>query len=81
MILDEKLEKHTSVAKAIVVSAGFIPGINSRPTNRTSFSAACLASEGCVSGARLEIRAVFRGLFIRRATERQRAPRNGRPFA
>jgi error-prone DNA polymerase len=35
-------EKHTSVAKAMAHSAGFIPGINPRPTARTSFSAACL---------------------------------------
>jgi len=34
-------KKHTSVAKATVHSVGFIPGMNPRPTARTSFSAAC----------------------------------------
>jgi hypothetical protein len=39
----ENLEKHTAGAKARVDLIGFMPGINPRPTARTSFSAACLA--------------------------------------
>jgi hypothetical protein len=39
----EKPEKHTSGAEARAHSADFIPGINPRPTARTSFSAACEA--------------------------------------
>src|SRR6202044_3589057 len=37
----ERLEKHTSGAEAHVDLIGFMPGINPRPTARTSFSAAC----------------------------------------
>src|ERR1035437_9741497 len=36
-------EKHTSAAKAATASACLIPGLKSRPTVRTSFSAACEA--------------------------------------
>jgi hypothetical protein len=38
-------EKHTSVAKATADFIGFVPGINPRPTTRTSFSAACKARD------------------------------------
>jgi hypothetical protein len=34
--------KHTSAAKADIDLIGFMPGINPRPTSRTSFSTACL---------------------------------------
>ena len=40
---EESSEKHTSGAKAPIDSAGFMPGLKSRPTARTSFSAACKA--------------------------------------
>jgi hypothetical protein len=42
-ISGEKLEKHTSGAEAHIDFIGFMPGINPRPTARTSFSAACEA--------------------------------------
>ena len=41
---NENCEKHTSGAKALVDSAGFVPGLKSRPTTRTSFSAASAAA-------------------------------------
>jgi hypothetical protein len=34
-------EKRTSGAKALIDLIGFVPGMNPRPTARTSFSAAC----------------------------------------
>jgi hypothetical protein len=37
---NEHCEKHTPGAKALVDFAGFVPGLKSRPTARTSFSAA-----------------------------------------
>src|SRR5271157_5840061 len=43
-------EKHASGAEARADSAGFMPGMNPRPTTRTSFSAACLAPEGVLRG-------------------------------
>jgi hypothetical protein len=43
MFSNEHCEKHTSGAKALVDSAGLVPGLKSRPTARTSFSAACKA--------------------------------------
>jgi hypothetical protein len=39
----EKLENHTAGAEAHIDLIGFMPGINPRPTTRTSFSAACKA--------------------------------------
>jgi len=45
LILGEIWQKHTSGAEACVDLIGFIPGMNPRPTARTSFSAACLAPE------------------------------------
>ena len=39
----ENDKKRTSVAKATAYFAGFIPGMNPRPTARTSFSATCKA--------------------------------------
>src|ERR1035438_2079863 len=41
LLSSKKPEKHTSGAKAPINSIGFIPGINPRPTARTSFSANC----------------------------------------
>ncbi len=43
LITDEKPEKHTSGPKGPIDLLGFIPGINPRPTARTSFSASCEA--------------------------------------
>jgi cell division protein FtsQ len=42
-IIGEQPEKHTSGAKAPVVSAGFMPGINPRPTSRSKANAAAKA--------------------------------------
>jgi len=38
-----EIEEHTSGAEAHIDLIGFMPGINPRPTARTSFSAACEA--------------------------------------
>jgi hypothetical protein len=41
LVLGETRQKHTSGAEALVDLIGFMPGINPRPTARTSFSASC----------------------------------------
>jgi stage II sporulation protein D len=41
LLFDKMSEEHTSGAKALVDLIGILPGINPRPTARTSFSAAC----------------------------------------
>jgi hypothetical protein len=41
LVLGETRQKHTSGAEALVDLIGFMPGINPRPTARTSFSAGC----------------------------------------
>jgi hypothetical protein len=43
VITSEIPEKHASVAEATIDSMGLIPGLKSRPTARTRFSAACKA--------------------------------------
>jgi hypothetical protein len=43
LVLGETRQKHTSGAEALVDLIGFMPGINPRPTARTSFSASCEA--------------------------------------
>jgi len=43
LIFGEIRKKHTSGAKARIDLIGFIPGMNPRPTARTSFSTACKA--------------------------------------
>jgi len=43
MSFGEEIEKHPSGAEAHIDLIGFMPGMNPRPTARTSFSAACKA--------------------------------------